>query len=286
MSRSPIVTVKVYVPKTEPSTPDGKKRCRNCDQPFALKKAVCPHCKKEYTVPLTDIDSTLLEEFGVEDWTTFESDVKRLRSKTNQQSRTDLVDLLFKRAMTVRYTQPRRSLDLFQEVVALDSCHWEARIKVSWLLIRFNEFLSVIPMVEPVVSAESTATVEQRQRAYNNIVCSLMFRSPMDYVGAEKMAREGIALDADGNAKLWENLGSALKYQSRNLEAKDAFHKALAIDPSSDFSIHNLRELGHETKYLKKNRRKASANKENVENKKGKLFSSSSFKKQKIVDRI
>jgi tetratricopeptide (TPR) repeat protein len=280
--------VKVYVPKTkEPSTPDGKKRCRNCDQPFALKKAVCPHCKKEYTVPLTDIDSTLLEEFGVEDWTTFESDVKRLRSKTNPQSRTDLVDLLFKRAMTVRYAQPRRSLDLFQEVVALDSCHWEARIKVSWLLIRFNDLLSVVPIVQPIIGSESTATVEQRQRAYNNIVCSHMFRSPMDYFAAEKMAREGIALDTNGNAKLWENLGSSLKFQGRSLEAKDAFHKALAIDPSSDFAVHNLRDLGHETKFLKKNRRKETANKENVENtKKSKLFLSSSFKKQKIVDRI
>jgi len=274
-------------PNPSPATPDGKKRCHKCDQVFALKKSSCPHCKAEYTVPLSDIDTAVSEE---EAWVIFENDVKRLRPKVHmQESRAELVDLMFQRAMAVRYSQPRRSLDLFTEVVAFDPKNWEARIKISWLLIRFNEFNSLIPIVEPITRPDSDATVEQKQRAFNNMVCSYMFRLPMDMVNAEKCAREGIALSKTGSVKLWENLGSTLKHQGRLAEARDAFNFALTIDPNSEFATANLHNLNVAEKQRKKSK-PVSSDKENSQNSHRlvKLFSSKSFKKSKSksVDRI
>jgi len=272
-----------------PATPDGKKRCHKCDQVFALKKSTCPHCKAEYTVPLSDIDTAVSEE---EAWVVFENDVKRLRPKIHiQETRAELVDLMFKRAIAARYSQPRRSIDLFTEVVALDPKNWEARIKISWLSIRFSEFLALVPIVEPITLPDSGATVEQKQRASNNLVCSYMFRLPMDMVNAEKYAREGIALDRTGSVKLWENLGSTLKHQGRLVEARDAFNFALTIDPNSDFAKANLLNLNVAEKQRKKSK-PVGTDKENAPNsyRLVKLFSSKSFKKSKskskAVDRI
>jgi tetratricopeptide (TPR) repeat protein len=298
MSRSSVVAVKRELKKSKsikkvevPTTPDGKKRCHNCDQPFALKKSVCPHCKAEYTVPLSDVDPTVAEDITDEQWVVFECEVKRLRTKTHlPESRAELIDLMFKRAMAVKYTQPKRSLELFLEVVALNSSHWEARIKVSWLMIKFNDFLTLIPYLEPIVDPESSATVEQRQRAYNNIVCSYMFRLPPDYITAEKLCRTGIALDPEGNVKLWENLGSALKFQGRLNEARDAFNIALQMEPTSSFSIKNIAALDQASRHKRKTGKKeVVVDKENVENsKKAKLFPSKSisFKKLRTVDRL
>jgi len=291
MSRSSIAGEKSELKKLTimvapcPLTPEGKKRCHNCDQPFAQKKQACPHCKAAYSVPLSEIDPTLSADcITDEDWAVFEKDVKRLRTKTHiPESRLELQDILFKHGMAVRYTHPKRSLDLFMEVIALDPDHWEARIKISWLQIRVNDFLAVMDSVTPVVEPEASSTIEQKQRAYNNIVCSYLFRFPMDLITAEKVAREGIALDARGNVKLWENLGSALKHQHRYDEARDAFNTALTIEPKSEFAIKNLRYLYEDHKH--NNNRKT--DKENVVGKKGNLFSSFGKKgKTKPVDRI
>jgi len=220
-------------PNNVPTTPDGKKRCQHCEQVFPLKKSTCPHCKKTYSGALSEVAPQGLTE---QEWIAFDEKAKRLRKSKSASSRAELITLLFETAMAIRYTLPNRSMELFLEVVTLDPENFEARIKVSWFRIKQKDFLSFVTLLEPVVHPDSHATPEQRQRAYNNLVCSYMFRFPPDYSAAEKLARAGIAVDEKGSVKLWENLGIILKETGRYSEARDAFAFALTIDPQSDYA--------------------------------------------------
>jgi len=239
-----------------PPTPQGKKRCHACDQVYTTHKRACPHCKAQDSVALANCES--------ESWDFFDSEVKRLKQKL-PASREELVTLVFKNAMDCRYNQPKRSAQLFSDVISIDSNHWESRIKLSWLQIRFNSFTPIIPLLEPVIASQ-TATVEQKQRAYNNIVCSFLFRLPADIESAEKFAKEGIALDKNGNPKLWENYGSVLKQQGRFAEAREAFSQACKLDPGSDFAQSNLSNVNKLEKKHKKQKSKGSSSDLDKEN--------------------
>jgi len=252
-------------PNHVPTTPDGKKRCQHCEQVFPLKKSVCPHCKKTYSGALSDVAPQGLTD---QDWIAFDEKAKRLRKSKSASSRAELINLLFETAMAIRYTLPNRSLELFNEVVTLDPENFEARIKVSWFRIKQKDFLSFIPLLEPVVHPDSHATSEQRQRAYNNLVCSYMFRCPPDYSTSEKLARAGIAVDEKGSVKLWENLGIVLKETGRYSEARDAFLFALTIDPQSDYAAKILPYL-NKGKFKKDKEKKYTESvvlKENINN--------------------
>jgi len=220
----------------------------------------CPHCKSSDDVILDvklEYDPTKQEEF----WGAFDKEVKRLR-KLLPDSRNELVAFLFKNAMDVRYEHPKRSHQLFHEVIALKPQHWESRIKLSWLEIRFNNFLNIIPLLDPIIASSSSATIEQKQRAYNNIVCSYLFRLPSDIISAEKFAKKGIDLEPTGNVKLWENYGTVLLQQGRLVEAREAYQQALELDPNSEFTLASLNSL--------KNMDKKSKNEKMMEKKKSK----------------
>jgi len=231
-----------------PGTPEGKTRCHLCDQPFPKTKGRCPHCNTVDTGVLLDF-ANLADDYMFD----FEKEVKRLRARL-PNSRNELVNLLFKRAMELRLKQPNHSHQLFQEVLTLDSQHWESRIKLSWLEIKFSNYNPIIPLLEPVVASSNT-TVEQKQRAYNNMACSHMFRVPPDMVTAEKFILEGIKLNPSGTVKLYENYGTVLMQTGRLSEAREALRKAVDIDPTSDFALSSLENL---KQLEKKNKRKKS----------------------------
>jgi len=258
---------KISVPKplVTPATPDGKKRCHNCEQVYPLKKAACPHCKSAYSASLSDVDPTA-GDLSVQEWMAFEEKTKRLRNSKKSSSRTELAALLFQTAMIVRYTQPRRSLEMFNEVASLEPENYEARIKVSWLSIKFKDFVTYLPLLEAVVHPDSRATPEQRQRAYNNIVCSYMFRPNPDFFTAEKLVRTGIAIDEKGSVKLWENLGMILKQLGRYSEARDAYQTVLKLDPQSDFAKQMLLTLHKKDKSKSLKQSGGGGNKENSTN--------------------
>jgi len=136
-------------PVQTPCTPEGKKRCGTCDQLFAVQKMRCPHCKASDDVILDvklEYDPTKQEEF----WGAFDKEVKRLH-KLLPNSRNELVAFLFKNAMDVRYEHPKRSHQLFHEVIALKPQHWESRIKLSWL--KFGSTTSSISFLFLILSS-------------------------------------------------------------------------------------------------------------------------------------
>jgi len=73
-----------------------------------------------------------------------------------------------------------------------------------------------------------------------------------DFKLAEKWARDGIALDNEGTAKLWENLAMALKNQTKYEEARVAFKKALILNPKSLNAIERQASIDRHLKIPKK----------------------------------
>jgi len=214
-------------PNELPSTPNGKKRCQTCEQVFQHSSKVCPHCKTPYAIHLSfELDVS-------EDSWGFDNDISKIQSTTsNNESRAELIHATFTRAMETRYKEPARSKELFKEVIAMDPNHYESRLKVSWHEIRFGSTLCIPALLEPVISSP-TATLEQKQRAYNNLSCACLVGRVVDAAGAEKWALAGLRLDGKGTPKLWENLGGAYREQGRLHQALEAFTKSLLIDPSS-----------------------------------------------------
>jgi len=240
-----------------------KKQCANCDQLFDNECVTCPHCKEDDTVPLGDGALTYEDD----DWVLFEGEVAKLRRREHQEdSRKELVKLLFSRAMAVRYKQPNRSKDLYCQVVALDPTNWEARIKISWLNIRLGKLSDVVEVLEPVVKSE-LSTIEQKKRAYNNICCAFLFGKPVDFNSALLYAKKGIEVDGVGTDKLWENYATILIHQYHYAEAIEALTKAVLLEPNSIFAQKKLVEV---EKLLKTQNKKAKKgkkmNKENLEN--------------------
>jgi len=245
-----------------PSTPNGKKRCQTCEQVFQHSAKVCPHCKTPYTVHLAfEIDVS-------EDGLGFDGDISKIQS-SNSESRADILHATFTRAMETRYREPMRSKELFKEVIAMDPNHYESRLKVSWHEIRFGCTQVIPALLEPVISS-STSTLEQKQRAYNNLSCACIVGPLLNAAGAEKWALAGIRLDGKGTPKLWENLGVAYREQGRLQLSLEAFTKSLLIDPNSKHVQKSIKFLEKDIKNQSKKEKIKEKPKEKVKVKKDK----------------
>jgi len=218
--------------------------CPTCEQPYTLDQEICPHCRNEIIVVL---DMTAGE---------WKQQVDTLREKlekseSDKDVRKELGRLLYYEAMRQRYDNSSESLSLFEEVVELHPLHWEARLKVSWLSIRFTKNERAIEVLLPVVESEET-TVLQKQRAYTNLSCAENWKERADYTQAEKWARMGIDLDNEGTAKLWENLATALKHQNKLEEARQAFKHAIKLNPKSVNAIERQASIDRHLKIQKR----------------------------------
>jgi len=155
--------------------------------------------------------------------------------------------------MQLRYELPQNALALFEEVVQISPKHYEACLKISWLAIRFSKYKLARDVLSGVVASDDATTL-QRQRAFTNLSCAWNWDSDTpDPTTAEKCARDGIALDGEGTAKLWENLATALRNQQRLEEAQVAFKKALTLNPKSLNAIERQASI---EKHLKIQRKK------------------------------
>jgi len=219
--------------------------CPTCEQPYTLDQEICPHCRNEIIVGL---------EMTPAEW---KQQVDSLRerhekSESDKDIRKELGRLLYYEAMRQRYENSSESLSLFEEVVELQPLHWEARLKVSWLSIRFTKNERAIEALLPVVESEET-TVLQKQRAYTNLSCAENWKEKTaDYAQAEKWARLGIDLDNEGTAKLWENLATALKHQNKLEEARQAFKHAIKLNPKSVNAIERQASIDRHLKIQKR----------------------------------
>jgi len=163
--------------------------------------------------------------------------------------------------MKLRYSNPAESLSFFEEILNLDPKHWESRLKVSWLSIRFEKSQRAIEVLLPVVESTET-TILQKQRAYTNLSCAENWKTKdSNNADAENWARTGIALDGEGSAKLWENLATALKSQNKLTEAREAFKKALKLNPKSKNAIERQASI---EKHLKIKKKKNDQGKQNL----------------------
>jgi len=177
---------------------------------------------------------------------------KLSKHEDDKDVRKELSRLLYFEAMKLRYDNSSESLSLFEEVVELQPEHWEARLKVSWLSIRFTKNERAIEALIPVVESSET-TMLQKQRAYTNLSCAENWKEKAaDYALAEKWARSGIALDSDGTAKLWENLATALKHQNKLEEARQAFKHAIKLNPKSVNAIERQASIDRHLKIQKR----------------------------------
>jgi len=200
--------------------------CPTCEQPYTLDQQICPHCKSEYDVPL---------ELSPTEYNALVLDYKdRLEKNENDiTAHKELVKLLFLEAMRLRYDNSAQSLSLFEEVVTLQPDNWEARLKVSWLSIRFTKNERAIEVLLPIVESLET-NFRQKQRAFTNLSCAENWKeNNADPILAEKWARDGIDIDKEGTAMLWENLATALKNQLKLEESLVAFKNALKLNPKS-----------------------------------------------------
>jgi len=171
----------------------------------------------------------------------------------NDNNRAEVATSLFINAMEIRYKQPLQSLELLREVLSMDPQHNEARLKSSWLELRLNNYSAVHTILQPVIASQRS-TLEQKQRAYNNMTCACLFVSPPECTKAEKLALTGIQLDGNGTPKLWENYGSALQQQDRLPEALEAFTKSLLLEPESVKARNFIKET---EKQIKRNSKKS-----------------------------
>jgi len=220
--------------------------CPNCEQPFPLNTEKCPHCNR---LPQIDLDVYEFEEHKKK----LEKKIKK--HPDDQFIKDELVQLLYSQAMNLRYDDPSTSLSFFRDVLKLDPDHTEAALKTSWLCIKFAEYEEAIQVLLPVVSRSSTTL--QKQRAYTNLACASIW-DPRNakYELAEEYARAGIALDGEGTNKLWENLATALKNQNRLEEARDAFQRALKLNPKSANAIERQASIERHLKIEHKKRKK------------------------------
>jgi len=220
-------------------------KCPNCENPYDPALETCPHCHK---APEIDLD--------IDDENTLQETVKELKSKLKKNPgdkllRDELSSLLYSQGMKYRYDKPAPSLDYFKECVKVDPDHLEARMKVSWLCIKFSKYLEVQEILKPLVESKET-TLLQKQRAYTNLSCAANWAEIPKWDDAEKYAREGIALDGEGTAKLWENLATALRNQERLQEAHEAFRQALKLNPKSINAIERQASIERHLKVQKK----------------------------------
>jgi len=219
--------------------------CPVCEQPIQSELEVCPHCHTDFQIGL-ELSPTEFTEM-----------IKGLRIQLQDndvpEKRTELVKLLYTQAMKLRYSNASESLSLFEEAVELDPKHWEARLKVSWLSIRFTKNDRAIETLLPVVNSPET-TLLQKQRAYTNLSCAENWKEKevADYDSAENWARMGIALDGDGSGKLWENLATSLKHQGRLEESRTAFKQALKLNPKSINAIERQASIEKHLRIQKK----------------------------------
>jgi len=227
--------------------------CPTCEQPVPAEETSnqCPHCKQPLQVGL-ELDS------GVD----FEEHRKELAKKfkknpedTNIQN--ELAFLLYAQGMKLRYDAPQNALSFFEEVVKIAPKHYEARLKVSWLAIRFSKYKEAREVLQELLESDNATTL-QRQRGYTNLSCAWNWdpEEPSP-VKAEKAARDGIALDEEGTAKLWENLATALRNQQLLEEARIAFRKALTLNPKSLNAIERQASIERHLKIQKKKARGA-----------------------------
>jgi len=212
------------------------KRCQTCEEIFEKNSKKCPHCLCEYS-------KSKVTGFGQDNEAFDRVRVKLDRTKdTRPENRAEFVHLLFSRAMELRYKDPKRSRELFYQVIFHNPDNYEARMKASWLEIRLGKYENIQALLEPLVKSK-TSTMDQKQRAYNNLCCGSLFNNPSDYSPAENYALLGIGLDGVGTRKLWENYGTVLKNQNKLVESRVAFNKALDLDPTSDHAQRCIKSL-------------------------------------------
>jgi len=178
------------------------------------------------------------------------------KHEDDQQIKNELVQLLYSQAMKLRYEDATNSLKYFKEVLKIAPDHTEAALKTSWLCIKFAEYEEALQVLLPVVSSSSTTPL-QKQRAYTNLACAAIWdpKNPK-YELAEQYARTGIAIDGEGTNKLWENLATALKNQNRLEEARDAFQRALQLNPKSVNAIERQASIERHLKIEHKRKKK------------------------------
>jgi len=228
----------------------GKTRfelCPTCEQPVAAEgETICPHCKQPLQVNL-DLDSGLDIDAQRKE---LEKRIKK--NPEDKVARTEFAFFLYSQGMQKRYDAPQNALAFFEEVVKVAPDHYEARLKASWLCIRFSKYKQAREVLEAILESD-TATTLQKQRAFTNMSCAWNWDpdhpSPVE---AEKAARAGIALDSEGTAKLWENLATSLRNQDKLEEARTAFRKALKLNPKSLNAIERQASI---EKHLKIQRR-------------------------------
>jgi len=200
--------------------------CPICENRYDSELQVCPHCHCEYQIGLELTDSEYIQLVN-------ELKKKMEDNPGDKNTRKELANMLYFQAMNLRYDDPSRSLALFEELVTFQPDHWEARMKVSWLAIRFTKYDKAIETLIPLVES-SESTLLQKQRAYTNLSCAEDWKKEhSDPTKAESWARKGIELDREGTSKLWENLAISLKNQNRLDEARVAFKRALKLNPKS-----------------------------------------------------
>jgi len=94
-----------------------------------------------------------------------------------------------------------------------------------------------------------------------------MFGTAPDLDSASSYAKRGIEVDGVGTEKLWENYGTILMHQYKYVEAREAFTKALLLEPNSEFAKAKLRQIEKRLKNEKKSKKdKKLVNKENLDN--------------------
>jgi len=209
---------------------------------------ICPHCSSEYQVGL---------ELTPEEFKQLRAELReRLEADADdKKTRKELIQLLYFEAMRLRYEDNIESLALFEEVLELQPNHWEARMKVSWLCIRFMKNERAIEVLLPLVES-SEPTILQKQRAYTNLSCAEDWKKvDPDHVKAENWARIGIELDHEGTSKLWENLATALKSQQKYEEARAAFKHAIKLNPKSVNAIERQASIDRHLKIQKRQER-------------------------------
>jgi tetratricopeptide (TPR) repeat protein len=219
------------------ATPKGKNRCPTCEQLFKANCRICPHCKSSTIVKLNfdSVDSSD-EDMGLAD--------EVLKFIANKD---DVIHSVFVRAMELRVKNPEKSKALFRQVLELEPEHFEARLKLSWHLLHSERTGEVPGLLEPIISSEKS-TVEQKQRAYNNLSCAFLAPDNTDAPAAEKWAKAGIDTDGTGTTKLWDNLGCAYRKQGKLREALDAFTKSLLMNPKSKHSKQSIKLVEMEIK--------------------------------------
>lgn len=86
---------------------------------------------------------------------------------------------LFSEAMDLRMNNPKKAQKLLEEVIKYDPRHVEARLKLSWCLLKMNSFKYDYDALLMPVAKSDEANLDQKQRAYTNLSCAIAF-NPKD----------------------------------------------------------------------------------------------------------